>query len=98
MTDPRRRPDDRFAVPWSIDDEASDAIDVIDLTDAAHEIRHDVHCPACQGEDLDVAVTPNGERYDRCLACGRLWLVEGHRRRLLVAAQHRNPKQGEPLR
>ena len=56
---------------------------------ASHETRHDAHCPACGGEDMDVAVTPSGECYDRCVDCGRLWKVQGRDRRLIVETERR---------
>jgi hypothetical protein len=80
--------DNRFAMPWALDDRTPEPAEVIDLTHAVHEAGRGSHCPACQGTDIDLATTPDGRRYERCLGCDRLWAVDDHDRRRLVPRQH----------
>ena len=92
MTRSTHKPDDRYAVAWSLDDQedpAVEVVEVIDLTNGTHETRPDARCPACQSVHIDTAITSDGDRYDRCLACDRLWEVDGDERRLVLGDRPR---------
>lgn len=80
-----------FASPWALADDEAEQITVIDLTEAElrREGDEDVHCPACQSQEIQVAVTRDGSRYNWCQDCGRLWETVGERLLLIVHARVR---------
>jgi hypothetical protein len=76
---PGRR-QDRFTVEWALpDDEIGPADVVLRIcdTDVQPGESYCAHCPACDNHQrMQSAVTADGERYDRCRGCGRLWHVD----------------------
>src|SRR5918994_5079662 len=76
-----RRPlHDRFAVDWALPDDEIGLADVVLRvcdTDVQPGDSFCAHCPVCDNHQrMQSAVTAGGERYDRCLGCGRLWHVD----------------------
>jgi hypothetical protein len=71
---------DRFAVEWALPDDEIGPADVVLRvcdTDVKPGDSFCVHCPVCDNHQrMQSAVTADGERYDRCLGCGRLWHVD----------------------
>jgi hypothetical protein len=71
---------DRFAVEWALPDDEIGQADVVLPLSAAHIRPGDVfcaHCPVCEGHQrMQSAVTADGQRYDRCLGCGRMWHID----------------------
>jgi hypothetical protein len=80
---PQRTPpprQDRSAVDWALpDDEIGPADVVLRLCDTGVQPgdSYCAHCPVCDNHQrMQSAVTAKGERYDRCLGCGRLWHID----------------------
>jgi hypothetical protein len=65
---------------WSLPgDEVGPADVVLDLQEVTidPDVARRGHCPVCGDvERMQLAVTPNGEHYDRCVGCGLLWHVD----------------------
>jgi hypothetical protein len=72
--------DDRSAAMWALpDDEIGPADVVVPVcdTDVQPGDSYCAHCPVCENHQrMQSAVTAKGERYDRCLSCGRLWHID----------------------
>jgi formate dehydrogenase maturation protein FdhE len=71
---------DRFAVEWALPDDEIGPADVmvrICDTDVQPGESFCAHCPVCDNHQrMQSAITADGQRYDRCLGCGRLWHVD----------------------
>jgi hypothetical protein len=67
-------------VDWALPaDEVGRADAVLELRDVVIDPDHErrAHCPVCGDvEQMQLAVTPDGEHYDRCVGCGLLWHVD----------------------
>jgi hypothetical protein len=78
-----------FAVEWALpDDEIGPADVVLRICDTNVQPgeSHCAHCPVCGNHQrMQSAVTTDGERYDRCLGCGRLWHVDRNLGRVVGA-------------
>lgn len=98
MTGAERTRDEQYAMPWALPDVETEAIVVIDLTDATCTMHRDAHCPACGGRRMQAIVVPEGDRpegdrYDRCLDCERLWAVHDGSLELVVGAKVRRDER-----
>ena len=85
-----RARDDRFAVPWSLPNdhpEPHGEPTVIDLSRSRCVMDHEAHCPACGSRRMQSIVTDEAGRYDRCLDCERLWVVQHDRLELALGAR-----------
>ena len=85
---------DRFAVEWAMPDDEIGPADIVLRfcdTDVRPGDSFCAHCPVCDDHQrMQSAVTADGERYDRCLGCGRLWHVDRDLGRV-VGARHMAP-------
>src|SRR5512132_4587131 len=72
--------DDRSVALWALPDDEIGPADVVFPvrdTDVQPGDSYCAHCPVCDNHQrMQSAVTANGERYDRCLGCGRLWHID----------------------
>ena len=72
--------DDRSVALWALPDDEIGPADVIlpvCHTDVQPGDSYCAHCPVCDNHQrMQSAVTAKGERYDRCLGCGRLWHID----------------------
>jgi hypothetical protein len=68
------------AADWALPGDEVGPVDVVlELRDAVidPDLYRRGHCPVCGDvERMQLAVTPDGEHYDRCGGCGLLWHVD----------------------
>ena len=71
---------DRSGALWGLPDDEIGSADVVIRvceTDVQPGDSYCAHCPVCDShQQMQSAVTTDGERYDRCLGCGRLWHID----------------------
>jgi hypothetical protein len=83
------------AADWSLTaDELGPADVVLELRDAVidSDLYRRGHCPACGDvKQMQLAVTRDGEHYDRCVGCGLLWHVDREAGRVLGIRLTRSP-------
>jgi hypothetical protein len=103
----RRPRTNGLAVGWALPDDEIGPTDVvvrISETDVQPGESFCAHCPVCDDHQrMQSALTASGERYDRCLGCGRLWHVDRDLGRvvgvrLVIPAHAPNDRRCRPRR